>query len=144
MNSDTSVTAAVPLISSPSCQTPSQVQHKYGTRKRQNSIMRPSVRLRECTSTTPLTLPIQHRRIKPLGSLTPNTNTPPLLKTRIEKEEKDREANPRSRVERHIDFPPKHVVLHPDDASSKVFIAIGRALSSVVSFFYDSEGIRGA
>ena len=30
-------------------------------------------------------------------------------------------------------FPPPHVVLHPEDASSKVFLAIGRSFMSVVS-----------
>ena len=32
-------------------------------------------------------------------------------------------------------FPPPHVALHADDANSKVFLAIGRALMAVVSAF---------
>lgn len=31
------------------------------------------------------------------------------------------------------EFPPPGIVLHPDDASSKVFMAMGRAFMSVVS-----------
>lgn len=31
------------------------------------------------------------------------------------------------------DFPPPHVVLHPEDAASKVFLAVARAFVSVVS-----------
>lgn len=34
-----------------------------------------------------------------------------------------------------IDFPPKHVVLHPDDVNNKVFLSMGRALMSVVSIY---------
>ena len=31
------------------------------------------------------------------------------------------------------DFPPPHVVLHPEDATNKVFLAVARAFVSVVS-----------
>ena len=31
-----------------------------------------------------------------------------------------------------IEFPPRHVVLHPDDAGSKAFAAMYRAFMSVV------------
>ena len=30
------------------------------------------------------------------------------------------------------DFPPPHIILHPDDANSKVFLAIARSFLSVV------------
>lgn len=36
-----------------------------------------------------------------------------------------------TRTRHHSQFPP-HVVLHPDDASNRVFLAIARALLSVV------------
>lgn len=36
-------------------------------------------------------------------------------------------------------FPPTHIILHPDDANSKVFLAIGRAFLSVVRTFFLSS-----
>lgn len=112
-----------------------QVQHKYGTRKRQNSVIRPSARLRECDSPSPLTLLSIPRRIKPLGSLANNSNNLPFLQLRCI----DAEKSPivKEHVQEFVDmseieFPPKNVVLHPDDATNKTFLAIGRAFMSVV------------
>jgi len=34
--------------------------------------------------------------------------------------------------DQYPEFPPPHVVLHPDDANSKVFLAVARAFISVV------------
>lgn len=101
-----------------------QVQHKYGTRKRQNSLMRPSVRLRE--GALPLSVPIPPRRIRPLGTVTSNFLD-------------DITKPPKSRLQCEIEFPPSHVVLHPDDASSKTFMAMGRAFLSQVSFLFPSS-----
>lgn len=83
-------------------------QHKYGTRTRQNSIMRPSVRLRQ----VPEVATPQPRKIRPAGPAKPLT----VLD--------ERATMPK--------FPPDSVVLHPDDATSKVFLAIGRALMAIV------------
>ncbi|KAL6309051.1 hypothetical protein BKA93DRAFT_814964 [Sparassis latifolia] len=97
-------TAASPVQQQPS------TQHQYGTRIRSNSIIRPSIRLRQ--SPDP---PHPPRRIKPvpapkskLGLVTsppPQPDFPP--------------------------FPPPHVMLHSDDANSKIFMAIGRSFMSV-------------
>jgi hypothetical protein len=95
-------TARVPVSSSP-------VQHSYGTRIRQNSIIKPSARLRQ--SPDP---PAPPRRIKPV----------PIPKLNI--------IQPSSPSNNMPDFPPPHVMLHPEDANSKVFLAIGRSFLSVV------------
>jgi hypothetical protein len=92
-------TARVPVSSSP-------VQHSYGTRIRQNSIIKPSARLRQ--SPDP---PAPPRRIKPVPM--------PIMQ-------------PSSPSNNMPDFPPLHVMLHPEDANSKVFLAIGRSFLSVV------------
>ncbi|KAI0646891.1 hypothetical protein C8Q79DRAFT_592796 [Trametes meyenii] len=88
-------------------------QHQYGTRTRSNSVLKPSVRLRQTPDA-----PQAQRRIKPatarknrLESIAGPSNAPPLPPVPA--------------------FPPPHVVLHPDDASNKVFLALGRALMSV-------------
>ncbi|KAI0670549.1 hypothetical protein C8Q78DRAFT_975828 [Trametes maxima] len=88
-------------------------QHQYGTRTRSNSVIKPSVRLRQTPDA-----PQAQRRIRPAAarkngqeSLAGPSNAPPTPPV--------------------APFPPAHVVLHPDDASNKVFLALGRALMSV-------------
>lgn len=95
--------------STPITTNDSRTQHSYATRIRQNIIIKPSARLRQ--SPDP---PLQPRKTKP----TPATKPLP--------------------AQVHLpnnfpQFPPPHVVLHPDDANSKVFLAIGRSFLSVVS-----------
>jgi hypothetical protein len=80
-------------------------QHQYGTRIRSNSVIKPSVRLRQASD-------IQ-RRIKPVPAVKP----PPTV--------------PESPGDMP-DFPPPQVMLHADDANNKVFHAIGRSFMSVV------------
>lgn len=94
----------------------STVNHSYGTRIRQNSTIKPSARLRQ--SPDPPTAP---RRIKPVPSskldIMPSDNHP-------------------LQVHNMPMFPPSNIMLHPDDANNKVFLAIGRAFLSVVSDVY--------
>ncbi|KAL4067574.1 hypothetical protein J3A83DRAFT_4097400 [Scleroderma citrinum] len=85
---------------------PSPSKHSYGTRIRNNSVLRPSARLRQSTP-PPNPTP---RRIKPTPQhkqLPHNQDPPPSA------------------------FPLPNVMLHPEDASSKVFHAIGRSFLSV-------------
>ncbi|KAF8061528.1 hypothetical protein FPV67DRAFT_283807 [Lyophyllum atratum] len=80
--------------------------HSYGTRIRQNIIIKPSVRLRQSPDPQP------QRRPKPTP--TPKSTAPaPDAHTNFPQ------------------FPPPGIVLHPDDANSKVFLAIGRSFLSV-------------
>ncbi|KAG1723571.1 hypothetical protein EDB19DRAFT_1859018 [Suillus lakei] len=76
--------------------------HNYGTRIRNNSILKPSARLRQSP---------QPRRIKPVPHPpAPDSNT----------------------TQSHFPiFPLPNVMLHPEDATSKVFHAIGRCFLSV-------------
>ncbi|KAK0228335.1 hypothetical protein IW262DRAFT_1263733 [Armillaria fumosa] len=80
--------------------------HAYATRIRQNITIKPSTRLRHS--------PEPHRKLRPAPAPLPDTafqdDCPPPLETR---------------------FPAPHVVLHPDDATSRVFHSIARALLSV-------------
>ncbi|KAG2032228.1 hypothetical protein BDR03DRAFT_57351 [Suillus americanus] len=80
--------------------------HNYGTRIRNNSILKPSARLRQSP---------QPRRIKPV----PHPTT----------------AEPIPNLSHFPIFPLPNVMLHPEDATSKVFHAIGRCFLSVVSPF---------
>lgn len=73
--------------------------HNYGTRIRNNSILKPSARLRQSP---------QPRRIKPVPQTTPQDST-----------------------QKQPIFPLPNVMLHPEDATSKVFHAIGRCFLSV-------------
>ena len=107
----------VALIAGPT--TPS-TSHSYSTRIRSNESIKPPARLRQAPET-----PLQPRKIRPNAPLqqkvavaTPATTTkaPPLPADTPE-------------------FPPPHVTLHPDDSTSKVFIAIGRSFLSVVRAF---------
>lgn len=41
-----------------------------------------------------------------------------------------------------IEFPPPGIELHPDDANSKVFIAMGKAFMSVVSHYFPFDATR--
>ncbi|EKM55650.1 uncharacterized protein PHACADRAFT_256425 [Phanerochaete carnosa HHB-10118-sp] len=87
-------------------QAPSQ--HQYGTRIRSNSVIKPSPRLRQSPDPLP-------RRIKPA----------PVAKAKASVMSK--EPTP---VQMPM-FPPANVMLHSDDATSKVFLAIGRSFVSV-------------
>ncbi|KAG2150649.1 uncharacterized protein EDB93DRAFT_1083921 [Suillus bovinus] len=76
--------------------------HNYGTRIRNNSILKPSARLRQSP---------QPRRIKPVPHATQTELTQNQSQFPI--------------------FPLPNVMLHPEDATSKVFHAIGRCFLSV-------------
>ncbi|KZT28544.1 hypothetical protein NEOLEDRAFT_1145757 [Neolentinus lepideus HHB14362 ss-1] len=89
---------------------PSSANHKYGTRIRSNSIIRPSARLRQSPDPPP-----PPRRIKPAPSA--GSKSKPML-----------HESPKPDMPL---FPPPHVMLHPDDLNSKVFLAIGRCFFSV-------------
>lgn len=89
-------------------------QHQYGTRTRSNSAIKPSIRLRHSPDA-----PQSQRRIKPA----------PVRKARADSVEGPAPAPPPPDLPA---FPPQHVYLHPEDAANKVFIALGRALMSVV------------
>lgn len=69
---------------------------------------------------------------------TPGTNVQAPVKEKAWRTDAWRESGVQlEEVHHNIDFPPKHVVLHPDDASNKVFLAMGRALMSVVRMRFD-------
>ncbi|KAI0831126.1 hypothetical protein BC628DRAFT_1407693 [Trametes gibbosa] len=102
-----------PILPAPPKHAPGQ--HQYGTRTRSNSAIKPSIRLRHSPDA-----PQFQRRIKPAtarknkqGSV--DLSSPPPPPPTLE----------------YPTFPPQHVVLHPEDASNKVFLALGRALMSV-------------
>ncbi|KAG9318432.1 hypothetical protein JVU11DRAFT_523 [Chiua virens] len=95
-------------IQHPSPPHPSTAHHNYGTRIRKNSVLKPSARLRQCP-------PSPHpppRRIKPVPTHPPHP-VPPT-------------SDPCFPL-----FPLPGVMLHPEDASNKVFHAIGRSFISV-------------
>ncbi|EMD38584.1 hypothetical protein CERSUDRAFT_113768 [Gelatoporia subvermispora B] len=98
----------VPATTLPPPQAPAQ--HQYGTRIRSNSVIRPSARLRQLPDSPPVP-----RRIKPAPTLKGKAPATPAEQPQPEL----------------LPFPPPHVVLHPDDATSKVFLAIGRSFMSV-------------
>ena len=79
--------------------------HSYGTRIRRNISLKPSARLRSLPDPTPAQLrkyKLPHRAVHP-------------------------NSHPHS-----PQFPLPGIVLHPDDANSKVLMAIGRSFLSVV------------
>ncbi|KAI6167070.1 hypothetical protein EDD17DRAFT_1542752 [Pisolithus thermaeus] len=82
----------------------SSAKHPYGTRIRKNSVLRPSARLRH--SSPPIPPP---RRLRPVPTSPAQKQHEDPLPT----------------------FPLPNVVLHPEDASNKVFHAIGRSFLSV-------------
>ncbi|KAI0080585.1 hypothetical protein K474DRAFT_210981 [Panus rudis PR-1116 ss-1] len=90
--------------------TPSSAQHQYGTRIRSNSVIKPSARLRQ--SPAPIHPP---RRIKPAPTAKAKANA----------------TVPETPEVQLPSFPPPHVMLHQDDANSRVFLAIGRSFVSV-------------
>ena len=100
-----------PIAPAPALSSAAQ-QHQYETRTRSNSGIRPSIRLRQSPDA-----PQQSRRVKPI----------PASKTKL-----SAAAAPVAQTTLPP-FPPPHVMLHADDAGNKVFLAIGRALVSVVS-----------
>ena len=99
--------------STPTQQPQASAQHQYGTRIRSNSGIKPSIRLRHSASSVAPT----PRRIKPA----------PTAKA------KHPSVTPDAPLPEYPHFPPDHVMLHHDDANSKVFMAIGRSFMSVVS-----------
>ncbi|KAF9466298.1 hypothetical protein BDZ94DRAFT_1306292 [Collybia nuda] len=99
-------TTSTPITTNDS-RTP-HTKHSYATRIRQNILIKPSARLRQ--SPDP---PTQPRKVKS----TPSTKPLPVQASHL----------PFNIPQ----FPPPHVVLHPDDANSKVFLAIGRSFLSV-------------
>lgn len=94
-------------------------QHQYGTRIRNNSVIRPSARLRQSPDFS-----IAPRKIKPV----PTSKSAAIASEQV----------PLSVPV----FPPEHIVLHSDDATSKVFLAIGRALMSAVCSPYSWSLIK--
>lgn len=121
----------------------SNVHPAHGSRKRQDSTVRPTQRNSENASPSPPAHPV--RRIRPLGPITPsahsNTASPILVscddlamdKQKDWKKSPGWRATSGAQQQQLLEFPPKNVMLHPEDASNKVFIAIGRAFMSVVS-----------
>ncbi|KAF9227977.1 hypothetical protein BS17DRAFT_764309 [Gyrodon lividus] len=87
----------------------SSSQHNYGTRIRQNSVLKPSARLRQ-SPPPPHPAP---RRIKPVPI--------PTIQ---------RQYTPQSQPCLPV-FPLSNVMLHPEDADSKVFQAIARSFLAV-------------
>jgi len=79
--------------------------HSYGTRIRRNISLKPSARLRSLPDPTPA----QFRKYKPAHRAVPSNAHPYFPQ-----------------------FPLPGIVLHPDDANSKVLMAIGRSFLSVV------------
>ena len=125
-------------------QSPSSPLHAYGTRKRQSSIVRPAHRNSENASLSPQPPVPPVRRIRPLGSISPSAHANTIPQTTVGEDavfgkQKEWKKAPAWRSasgtqqRQPIDFPPRHVVLHPEDASNKVFMAIGRSFMSVVS-----------
>ncbi|KAF9246572.1 hypothetical protein BU15DRAFT_39498 [Melanogaster broomeanus] len=86
----------------------SSSQHNYGTRIRKNSVLKPSARLRQ--SPPPHPAP---RRIKPVPVPSVQLHHPPQPDLCLPL------------------FPLHNIMLHPEDASSKVFQAIARSFLSV-------------
>ncbi len=101
-----------PILPAP---TPhASAQHQYDTRIRSNAAIKPSLRLRQ----SPDAPPAPARRVKVL----PATKSKHAVG-----------SSPGVPAPAWPAFPPPHVVLHPEDANSKVFLAIGRSFMSVVS-----------
>ncbi|KAH9930982.1 uncharacterized protein B0H18DRAFT_872618 [Fomitopsis serialis] len=92
-------------------QRQASANHQYGTRIRSNSIIKPSIRLRHSAASAAST----PRRIKPAP--TPKSKNGPITFGVPQPD--------------YPPFPPDHVMLHHDDADSKVFMAIGRSFMSV-------------
>ncbi|KAK7693280.1 hypothetical protein QCA50_002847 [Cerrena zonata] len=105
------MTAVATTLSSQHTNPATSVQHNYGTRIRSNSVIRPSVRLRQSPGPSPAP-----RKIRPVP-----TKLKPALPS----------SSPEPSQITSSLFPPPHVMLHSDDASSKVFIAIGKSFMSV-------------
>ena len=112
----------LPLIAPAPAPTPAaapspSAAHQYDTRTRSSAGIKPSIRLRQSPDA-----PLPPRRAKPSVAPKPKQvagpSTPAVAQTPL------------------MPFPPSHVILHPDDAGNKVFLAMGRALMSVVSLFH--------
>ena len=133
------------LHSKPTPSPPASFPHSYATRKRQNSVIRPSMRTRDSSPSHP-------RRIRPLCAVMPNgTNTMPSTNLNTPPSNPIKDSKKTTAKDKHlarklsdaltIHFPPDHVVLHPDDANNKVFIAIGRAFLAVVCTLSSSSSL---
>lgn len=107
-----SASAQTPQVTPAAAAAAPPAQHSYGTRIRQNSVIKPSARLRQSDPDPPA----PPRRIKPQPMPKLNTMHSTLPTTH------DMPA-----------FPPSHINLHPEDANSKVLLAIARSFLSVVS-----------
>ncbi|CCL98954.1 uncharacterized protein FIBRA_00962 [Fibroporia radiculosa] len=101
----------VPPVVAPGSRVSPSTPHQYGTRIRSNSTIKPSARLRQ----SPDVPPPPPRRIRPVP--TPKSKAPPAVSDVMRPD--------------WPPFPPEQVMLHSDDASSKVFLAIGRSFMSV-------------
>lgn len=119
------------------------------TRLASGSSARPSQRRRDAAEhAVPPSAPTPSiRRMRPLACMAsnanaiagaPGTNAQAPVKQKAWRMDAWRENSVQlEEVHHNIDFPPKHVVLHPDDANNKVFLAMGRALMSVVRMRVD-------
>ncbi|KAI8998800.1 hypothetical protein BD414DRAFT_134269 [Trametes punicea] len=98
-----------PILPAPT--THASGQHQYGTRTRSNSTIKPSIRLRQSPDA-----PQAQRRTK---------------SSNARKNKESSVTCPSSTPVEFPAFPPPNVVLHPEDAGNKVFLALGRALMSI-------------
>ena len=158
----TSTTKATTSTPTPTTPTAAALIHSYGTRNRQSVPRQPSSRVLANTNsypstTTPATLAPaatvfaspgapqhlqQQRRIRPLAACaSPITSRTPVANKAPDATHTLPHPRPLAKAaydgqhaqEQDIQFPPDGVVLHPDDATSKVLTSIGRAFLSVVS-----------
>jgi hypothetical protein len=93
--------------SSPITHPDTHPNHSYATRIRQNISIKPSARLRQSPDPP-------HSLRKSKLSITKSASSNPYA------------------PHNYPQFPPPHIILHPEDANSKVFLAIGRSFLSVV------------
>ncbi|KAL5511501.1 hypothetical protein ACEPAH_4718 [Sanghuangporus vaninii] len=105
------------------------------TRSTSGSTGRQSQRRRDAAEHTASSAVIASsvRRIRPLACMTSSTNanTQNTGKEKAAKTDAWKVGVTQQEQQEAIDFPPKHVVLHPDDVNNKVFLSMGRALMSV-------------
>ena len=103
---------ATPALSESGSHPQPTSQHTYGTRIRSNSVIKAPARLRQPAEAQPAP-----KRPKNASGTKGKAATPVAP---------DAPANDLPA------FPPEHVHLHSDDATSKVFLAIGRSFMFVV------------
>lgn len=125
--------------------------HPNGTRPRKNAAgsSRASRRRKESASVSDASTGMPTlgnstiRRIRPLACITSNTNgtlqnsdSDAIDQGQATKLDACMAQATHPTDPTPIEFPPSHVVLHPDDANNKVFLAMGRAFMSVVSVWF--------